>query len=119
MGQPVTRWQIVSPQAERLAEFYCKLFDWEANRDNLLNYQTIDTASEAGIPGGIWPAPPEAPSFVQLFIEVDDCAAYAQAAAALGGKVLMPPQALPDGDVMAILHDPSGMSFGIVQSARN
>ena len=25
--------------------------------------------------GGIWPAPPKAPSFVQLFIEVEDVAA--------------------------------------------
>jgi predicted enzyme related to lactoylglutathione lyase len=29
--------------------------------------------------------------------------------------VLLPPQTLPDGDCMAILHDPEGISFGIVQ----
>jgi hypothetical protein len=29
----------------------------------------------------------------------------------------MAPQALPDGDVMAILKDPAGTSFGIMQAA--
>ena len=78
--------------------------------------QAIDTGSDRGIHGGIWPAPPEAPSFVQLFIEVDDCDSYVKSATSQGATVLMPPQALPDGDVMAILKDPNGMSFGIVKA---
>ena len=117
MSNPVMRWQIVSPAADQLSQFYCGLFGWEASRDNMLNYQVIDTVSERGIQGGIWPAPPGVPSFVQLFVDVDDCAAYVAAAGKLGASVLVPPQALPDGDVMAILKDPSGMSFGIMQSA--
>jgi predicted enzyme related to lactoylglutathione lyase len=108
------RWQIISPESDQLAKFYCSLFGWEANRDNMLNYQAITTGSEQGIDGGIWPAPPSAPTFVQLFVEVADCAAYVESARALGATVVMPPQALPDGDVMAILQDPAGMSFGIM-----
>ncbi|WLI88583.1 VOC family protein [Massilia sp. R2A-15] len=118
MSNPVMRWQIISPESDQLAGFYTKLFGWEASRNNMMNYQMIDTASERGIDGGIWPAPAGTPSFVQLFIEVDDCAAYVASAGALGATVLMPPQALPDGDVMAILKDPAGMSFGIMQAAK-
>ena len=66
-----------------------------------------------GIPGGIWPAPPEAASFVQLFIEVDDVKRYVRDAAALVHKVIIPPQKLPEGDELAILHDPEGIPFGI------
>jgi len=115
MSNPVVRWQIISPSADAVSEFYCKLFGWQSNRDNLLNYQSIDTGSDKGIHGGVWPAPPEAPTFAQLFVEVDNCEEYLKAATALGATVLMPVQALPDGDVMAILKDPTGMSFGIVQ----
>ena len=114
MSNPVMRWQIVSPQSDQLAKFYRSLFGWEASRDNLLNYQMIDTVSERGIQGGLWPAPPSAPSFVQLYVEVADCAAYVASATALGATVLMAPQALPDGEVMAILRDPAGISFGIM-----
>jgi len=115
MPNPVMRWQIVSPQVERLSEFYSTLFGWEIRRDNRLHYAMVDPGTEIGIPGGIWPAPPEAPSFAQLFIEVDDCAAYVARANELGGATLIPPQALPDGDVLAILRDPAGVTFGVYQ----
>lgn len=115
MNNPVVRWQIVSPQPDTARDFYCRLFGWNSTRDNLLQYEQIDTGSERGIHGGVWPAPPQAPSFVQLFVEVDDCDAYVEQAGALGATVLIPPQALPDGDTMAVLRDPCGMTFGIVR----
>jgi predicted enzyme related to lactoylglutathione lyase len=53
---------------------------------------------------------------VQLFMQVDDCPAHVARALELGASVLIPPQALPDGDVMAILKDPAGLSFGVFHS---
>jgi len=35
----------------------------------------------------------------------------------LGGKVLIPPQRLPAGEVMAIVHDPEGIPLGLFQPA--
>ena len=61
----------------------------------------------------MWPAPPDAHDFVQLFIDVDDVTAVAKRVVELGGKVIVPPQKLPDGDEMAILQDPAGNSFGL------
>ena len=52
-------------------------------------------------------AQPQAPAFVQLFIAVDDVAASVEKAVGLGAKVLIPPTTLPEGDQMAVLHDPS------------
>lgn len=113
-SNPVMLWQIVSPQPAKVLDFYGRLFGWHASADNLMNYHAVDTGSDRGIRGGVWPAPPGASSFVQLFVEVEDCAASVAQAVALGASVLVPPSALPDGDVMAILKDPCGMSFGIV-----
>jgi predicted enzyme related to lactoylglutathione lyase len=113
MGHPVTHWQIVARNPDRIAEFYTKLFSWEMQVDNALGYRMIDTASERGIPGGIWPAPADAPSFVQLFVEVDDVRRYVRDATSLGAKVIVAAQKLPDGDELAILHDPEGIPFGI------
>jgi len=46
---------------------------------------------------------------------VPDVAASAAAAVAEGASVIVPVTALPDGDVMAVLLDPLGQPFGLVQ----
>lgn len=115
MGRPVVRWQLLSPDPEAHARFYAELFDWSVDADNALGYRELRTEAGEGIDGGVWPAPPEATPFVQLFVDVEDVAACVRRAEALGARVLVPPQALPGGDEMAILHDPRGVSFGVVR----
>lgn len=117
MGQPVVQWQILSPAPEATAAFYTALFGWDVKANNQLGYRMVDTGSDKGIPGGIWPAPPAAPTFVQLFIEVEDMAATVARTTELGGSVLIPSQHLPDGDTMAVLRDPQGLTFGVIGSA--
>ena len=118
MGHPVVQWQIVTPMPESVAQFYGSLFGWDVRANNQLGYRMIDPGNEKGIPGGIWPAPPTAPTFVQLIIEVDDLAVVVERTVALGGTVLIPPQQLPDGDEMAVLRDPQGLSFGVTAGPR-
>jgi predicted enzyme related to lactoylglutathione lyase len=117
MPNPVIRWQVLSPEAERVTEFYQKLFSWKATKANALGYRELRTGVSFSIDGGVWPAPPESNTFVQLFIEVEDVDASIVKAEALGAKILVPKSVLPDGDTMAILQDPTGMSFGICRLA--
>jgi predicted enzyme related to lactoylglutathione lyase len=50
-------------------------------------------------------------------VEVETLSESVKQATALGAKVLVPPQKLPDGDELAILHDPEGVPFGMFQPA--
>lgn len=118
MGNPVTWFQIVSKAPNETAAFYSRLFGWKINADNALGYREIDTGSKDGIQGGIWPAPPQASDFVQLFVSVADVKAKVAEAQKLGAKLLIPPTVLPDGDEMAVLHDPKGMSFAVWRSVK-
>lgn len=113
MKSPITHFQILSRNPERAAEFYARLFGWTISAENALAYRQIDTG---GIPGGIWPAPPDGHGMVQLFVGVADVAASVREAEAGGGTTLLPPQQLPDGDVMAIMLDPEGIPFGLVRA---
>lgn len=115
MSHPVTQFQILSRDPEAAARFYTAVFGWSINADNPLGYREIEAAGEGGIGGGIWPCPPEARGFVQLFIEVDDANATLELVSAEGGRIVMPPQTLPDGTTMAIAHDAEGIPFGIVE----
>lgn len=113
MTNPVTQFQIISKSPDETAEFYRSLFNWQIDANNPMGYRRIDTGSAEGIQGGIWPAPPQAPTFVQLFVTVEDVTAAVQRAMDLNAKVLIPPTTLPGGDEMAVLHDPQGMSFAV------
>ena len=114
MGCAVMRFQIISKEPEQTAKFYSDLFGWKIDANNPMGYRRIDTGTEEGIQGGIWPAPPQAPLFVQLFIAVNDVAAFIHKAQQLGGQVLIPQTTLPEGDEVAVMHDPQGMSFALL-----
>lgn len=115
MANPVVQFQILSNAPDETARFYSGLFGWRVKADNPLGYREISTAAGEGIQGGIWPAPPHAPTFVQLFIAVDNVRIFTEKAQSAGAKLIIPPTSLPNGGEMAVLHDPQGMSFGIVK----
>src|SRR5436190_17490340 len=114
MSAPVLQWQVVTPKPDELARFYKDVFGWTISAKNAIGYRQV-AAEPGGISGGIWPAPPEAPSYVQLFIGVPDVETAAKKAADLGAEIIVPVTALPDGDVMAVLRDPYGLTFGLMR----
>jgi hypothetical protein len=117
MGNPVMQFQILSKAPDETAQFYSTLFGWTVSADNPMGYRQINTGSAEGIQGGIWPAPPQSPNFVQLFVAVGDVRASVKKAEELGAKLLIPPTTLPEGDEMAVMHDPQGMSFALWRRA--
>ena len=114
MGDPVMQWQLISKDPAKHSTFYADVFGWSISSDNPLGYRIADTGSLRGISGGFWPAPPEANSFVQLFVDVEDMNATVDKVTKAGGSILIPPQTLPQGDEMAILRDPLGVTFGVM-----
>ena len=119
MPNPVTQFQILSKAPAETAQFYANLFGWTMTADNPLGCTQIRTGSKEGIQGGIWPAPPQAPNFVQLFVTVEDIRASVKQAEELGAKVLVPVTRLPEGDEMAVMLDPQGMSFALWATKRS
>jgi predicted enzyme related to lactoylglutathione lyase len=118
MGNPVTHFQILSKKPDEAARFYATFFGWRVDSTNPLGYRTIDTGARTGATGGIWPAPPEAQALITLYVEVDDVATQVGRATQLGGRVVVPPQTLPEGDEMAVILDPEGIPFGLMRRAK-
>ena len=117
MPNPVMQFQILSKTPDETARFYSTLFGWNIDANNPMGYRRIATGSVDGIQGGIWPAPPQAHDFVQLFMAVDDVKAYVRKAQELGATLIIPPTLLPEGDEMAVLVDPNGLSFAVLQKS--
>ncbi len=89
MPNPVVRWQIISPEPDQAASFYQKLFAWKLTQANALGYRELHSGHDAGIDGGVWPAPPGVKGFVQLFVEVPDLDNCLDKAMGLGAQVLI------------------------------
>ena len=117
MPNPVIRWQIISPAPDQAAAFYQKLFSWNLSQANSMGYRELTSGAAKGADGGVWPAPPGQLGFVQLFIEVESVDDTVEQATQLGARVIIPKSALPDGDTMAVLLDPTGLTFGVCQPA--
>src|SRR4051794_38985892 len=115
MPNPVVRWQIIAPDAEKSAAFYRRLFSWKLSNANALGYRELKTGETNSIDGGVWPAPQTEKPLVQLFVEVADIEESIRKAEKLGASVIVPKSVLPDGDAMAVFQDPTGLSFGICQ----
>lgn len=115
MANPVLQFQIISKAPDETAKFYASLFGWKIDNNNPMGYRRIETGSPEGAQGGIWPAPPQSPDFVQLFIGVDDINASVNRAVELGAKIVIPPTMLPEGSQMAVLHDPQGVPFAVMR----
>ncbi len=113
MGCPVIEWQLLAKEPEVAASFYAGLFGWTVDSNNALGYRRVQTGA-GGIDGGIWPSPPQGHNLVQLFIGVDSVPEYHMRAERMGAKTIVPPQKLPDGDELAIMLDPSGVPFGLM-----
>jgi len=113
MSAPVVQWQFVSSRPEEVAAFYAKAFGWKVTASNAMGYRQV--SSGGGIEGGIWPAPVGTQSFVQLFLGVADVEASVERAVTCGAEIVVPVTTLPDGDTMAVLRDPTGVTFGVMR----
>ena len=114
MSAPVLQWQLVATNPDEIVKFYRELFGWSISTKNAMGYRQV-TTGEGGINGGVWPSPPNGHSFVQLFVGVPDVEAAVVRARELGATIIVPPATLPDGDTMAVLKDPCGVTFGVVR----
>lgn len=117
MANPINHFQIMSKEPEVTAKFYSDLFGWRVSDPMPMGYRNINTNTDEGIHGSIWPMKGGAPSFAQLFIAVDDVREAANRARNLGARILIPAIKLPDGSEMSILSDPQGMPFAVWKKA--
>ena len=117
MGCPVVHFEIGCPDSEQACAFYSKLFDWKIESNG--GSARVSTGSGDGIPGHITALGHEPRNYVNIYVEVDDVAAYLQRAKELGATPLVGPLDVPDGSgTFAWLKDPGGTTIALWKPAR-
>lgn len=113
MAQPVVHFEIAGKDGEKTREFYGKLFGWEYQLMEGMDYGLVQPAGEGSIGGGVAGAMGGAPPYITFYIQVDDLQAYLSKAEAMGAKTILPPMPIPNVGSCAMFADPDGNVVGL------
>jgi predicted enzyme related to lactoylglutathione lyase len=114
---------LLTPDLAGAQEFYGKVFGWEAIHNeeappNILMWQVEGQRwpeGHAGLMGMTDEIPPETPPHWQVYLMVEKADDAINQIKGDGGLVLFGPIDIPTGRT-AIVSDPEGVSFGIIES---
>ncbi|MBN9391793.1 MAG: hypothetical protein J0I20_27405 [Chloroflexi bacterium] len=125
----VVRWDLNGEDAEKLQNFYGKLFDWDFKDSNHPNkYRYIEAESgSGGIGGGIGELQKtddpqnevtraQQHSGLLFYVRVERLEPYLERVERLGGKVVWGPLKIHEGLELAQVMDPEGNRVGLMQN---
>ena len=118
MPNPVAYFELGGRNAANLREFYSSLFDWKIEASGQsgagTDYFHVEP-TEGGISGGILQTAGDMPpSYVMLYVCVDDLQACLNKAESLGGTTVVPPMPIPGNrGHLAVFQDPDGNVIGL------
>ncbi len=117
MAQPVVHFEICGKDGKKSRDFYGRLFNWQFQEMEGMDYGLVSPAIEgSSIGGGVMGAPPNAPPHLTFYIQVDDLQAYLNKAESMGGKTILPPTPIPNVGSCAMFADPDGNVVGLFKS---
>lgn len=126
MDHTIVHFEIPANNAQELKGFYEKLFGWKIIRTSAggMDYWIIHTVptdekgmlQRPGVNGGMYEKQSEKVDLTPVnYIAVEDIDQYLAKVIELGGKVLMPKQTVPTVGYIALVIDPDGNKFGMLQ----
>jgi hypothetical protein len=92
MAQPVVHFEIMGKDGAKTREFYGKLFGWQYQVMEEMNYGLVSPAGDGSIGGGVGGAMNGAPPYITFYIHVDNLKASLDKAESLGGKTACRPR---------------------------
>ncbi|MBD9526124.1 VOC family protein [Paracoccus sp. PAR01] len=98
--------------------FYDKVFGWKISDAGMPGFTYHLAHYDGGPIAGLMERPEDCadvPPFWMIYFDVDDADGAAAKVKALGGKVFREPADIPETGRFAVLSDPQGVGFGILQ----
>jgi predicted enzyme related to lactoylglutathione lyase len=110
--------ELATREPLKAASFYSQLLGWDTRKsDNpMVSYTEWQLGGESI--GGMMEMDSrwgEAPPHWMIYVMVSDCRQVCEKAAAIGGKIHHPPMDIPNAGRIAVVADPQGAVFAIIQ----
>jgi len=115
MNHPVVWFEVLGKDGAQMQRYYSELFGWKIDATKSKGYGLVDTGTKAGIPGGVAGTFPGTRPWATFYVRANDPDATLKRAEKLGGKIVMPPTAFPEGPTIAFFSDPEGNVIGLVK----
>jgi hypothetical protein len=112
MPAHVIHWEIAGRDLDALSAFYGELFGWKAEGFDA-DYRLVNL--DDGIGGGLMRCRDRTPSYVTIYVAVDDLDDTLTKAKELGGTPIVPPTPIPGVGAFAMFQDPAGNTIGILR----
>lgn len=112
MTHPVIHFELGGPDGPALHDFYHRLFAWGVQPGGP-GYWLLDPGKE-GIAGGVLQTSAEMPSYVTVYVAVEDLDRALDQAVALGGARVVEPTDIPGVGSFAMFSDPAGNVVGLM-----
>lgn len=113
MANQVVHWEIGGRDLDGLSGFYRDLFGWDAAGFDP-NYRLVDLGE--GVGGGLMRCQDDMPTYVTIYVAVDDLEATLTRVEELGGKALLGATPIPGVGAFALFQDPEGNTIGILDT---
>ena len=115
MGNPIVHWELMGPDGYKLAAFYNELFDWEGTAaEGFDGYHIVD-AEKTGVGGAVGKGFEHMPSYVTIYIQVEDINEHLAKIEGAGGATVTPRTEIPEVVTFAFFSDPAGNTVGLVE----
>ena len=113
IANPVTWFEIHTPDRARAKDFYGAVFGWSFDDDPNAPYSMVQLGEDAPIGGGVAQTEPGQTAMTLFNVQVSDVDAALETVASQGGTVVAPAQTTPAGLRFAYVADPDGSVFGL------
>lgn len=110
---PIVHFEVYGKDRDGLAQFYGDTFGWQLQPMPEANY-TLVTIGEDGLTGGGISGADDAFTGTIIYMSCPDINAGVDKAVANGAEVVHPVETIPGMATFAILKDPQGNRFGLV-----
>ncbi|TGD42720.1 VOC family protein [Pseudotabrizicola sediminis] len=108
-------YELTASEIPASTAFYGPVMDWQFKDSGVPGFAyTVATKGDAMTAGLMGPDTPM-PEFWMVYFAVDDCDATAARVTALGGAIHRAPEDVPGTGRFAIVTDPQGAVFGLMQ----
>lgn len=115
-ANPIVHFEIMGPDGDAQRNFYASVFDWTLQGAEGFDGYYLSDPESTGVGGAVGKGSEAMPSYLTVYVQVDDINAALAKIESNGGATVMPRTEIPGVVTFAMFSDPGGNLVGLVEA---